>query len=128
VRITEVNQRGRWFSVAADICTWLSFDTTAAITLLAGWFGRSPPQGGGGVPNTSGLPPGRTRAIGVLAALAAILTAGGGLAADRGHKIYDEVASAQALVNRSVKDIQDAKTEADAGAVLDDLKTNQLTG
>lgn len=121
VRVAALNRQGRYLGVGADACTWLSFACTAAITLIAGWLGRSLPQGGG-TPDTKGLAPGATRAIGLLAALAAILTAGGGLAADRGHKDFDAATSAQAMVNRSVKDIEDAKTPNDARAVLDNLK------
>src|SRR5262245_50081885 len=41
-RMVAINERGRWFSVAGDVCSWLAFACTAAITLIAGYFGRAP--------------------------------------------------------------------------------------
>jgi hypothetical protein len=120
-RVTEINQRGRWFVLAGDICTWLSFACTAAVTLIAGWFGRTakPP---GRAPDTAGLPPRTARTVGLLAGLAAVLTAGGSMASERGHTQYDRAKQAQASINVSVKTIGDSKTVEDARAALDDLK------
>jgi hypothetical protein len=120
-RMIEINQRGRWFTLAGDISAWLTFGCTSAVTLIAGWLGRSP-GAGGAAPDTGGLPPGPTRAISLLAASAAVLTAGGTMATDRGHTQFDNAKQAQALVNQSVKDVSEAKTADEARAVLDGLK------
>jgi hypothetical protein len=126
-RMIEINQRGRWFTLAGDISAWLAFGCTAAVTLIAGWLGRSPGTGST-TPDTGGLPPGPTRAISLLAALAAVLTAGGTMAMDRGHTQFDKAKQAQALVNQSIKAVLEAKTADEARTVLDDLKlkTDQL--
>jgi len=127
VRMIEINQQGRWFTFAGDVSAWLTLGCTAAIILIAGWPGRSP-GAGGAASDTGGLPPGPTRAISLLAALAAVLTAGGTMATDRGHTRFDKAKQAQAFVNQSVKAVLEAKTPDEARAVLDDLKlkTDQL--
>jgi hypothetical protein len=56
-RMIEINQRGRRFTLAGDISAWLTFGCTSAVTLIAGWLGRSPGAGDAG-PDTGGLPPG----------------------------------------------------------------------
>jgi len=120
-RVTEINQKGRWFILAGDICTWLSFACTAAVTLVAGWFGRTADIPGA-TPSTAGLPPRTVRSIGLLAGLAAVLTAGGSMASDRGHAQFDQAKQAQASINVTVKAIGDAQTADDARAALDELK------
>jgi len=120
-RMIEVNDRGRWLSLAGDIGVWLSFICTALITLIAGYFGRVP-GAGGTLPNTGGLPPKPTRAIGLFAALAAVLTAGGTMATNRGHDAYDRADQARTLINQATKAILDAQTEREAHDALDALK------
>jgi hypothetical protein len=126
-RMLALNGQGRWFSLAGEICLWLSFACTAGVTLIAGWFGRSAPAGGV-APDTSGLPTGATRAVGLLAGLAAVLTAGGSLAANHSHDRYDSATKAQAIINQSTKDLQGARDATTAQAVLDNLalKIGQL--
>jgi hypothetical protein len=126
-RMLALNAQGRWFSLAGEICLWLSFACTAGVTLIAGWFGRSAPAGGAS-PDTGGLPVSATRAVGLLAGLAAVLTAGGSLAANHSHDRYDGATKAQAIINQSTKDIQGAPDAATAQAVLDNLavKIGQL--
>jgi hypothetical protein len=120
-RVSDINERGRWFILGGDICSWLSFACTAAVTLVAGWFGHSA-AAPGRAPDTAGLPPRTARTIGLLAGLAAVLTAGGSIASERGHTQYDRAKQAQASINVSVKAIGDAKTAEEARAALDDLK------
>lgn len=126
-RMLALNAQGRWFDLAGEICLWLSFACTAGVTLVAGWFGRSAPARSG-TPDTSGLPAGATRLVGLLAGLAAVLTAGGSLAANHSHDRYDTATKAQAIINQSTKDIQGAQDAAAAQAVLDNLalKIGQL--
>lgn len=126
-RMIEINQHGRWFTLVGDVSVWFAFGCTAAVTLIAGWLGRSPPTGLT-APDTGGLPPRPTRAVSLLAALAAVLTAGGTLATDRGHSLFDKAKLAQAFVNQSIKAVSEAPTAGEARAVLDDLKikTDQL--
>jgi hypothetical protein len=126
-RMIEINQRGRWFSLSGDICAWFAFACTAGVTLIAGWFGRGPGTGNA-APNTAGLPVGATRTIGLLAGLAAVLTAGGTMATNRGHDQYDKAKQVQTLTNQATKAVLEAKTGQDAQTVLDDLrlKTDQL--
>jgi hypothetical protein len=53
----------------------------------------------------SGLPPGPTRTIALLAALAAALTAGGNLAINRGHDNYAKADQARAIINQTVANL-----------------------
>jgi hypothetical protein len=119
-RVIEINQTGRWLLFGGDICVWLSFACTAAITLIAGWFGRAPAAGVS--PDTARLSPGPTRIIGVLAALAAVLTGAGTMATDRGHNQYDRARQAQTEVNVAVKAINDSTSADEARSALDSLK------
>lgn len=128
-RMVAINDYGRWFSLAGDVCSWLAFACTAAITLIAGYYGRSPPAGGAaGTADTSGLSQGPTRMIAFVAALGAVLTAGGSLAANRGHENYDRADKARDLINQTVKSVQDAQSEREAQDALDemDLKIARL--
>jgi hypothetical protein len=120
-QMIAINQRGRWFSVSGDVCSWLTFACTAAITLIAGYYGRLPPEGGARATDTAGLPAQTTRLIAFVAALGAVLTAGGSLATNRGHDDYDRADKAQALINQTIKTVQDAKTEREARDALDEL-------
>ena len=117
----KVNGRGRWFSVLGDASSWLTFACTAAITLIAGFYGRAPANGGAS-PNATGLPPRATRIIAFLAALGAVLTAGSSLATNRGHDDYDRADKAQTLINQAVKAVQDAPTERRTRDALDDME------
>jgi hypothetical protein len=60
--------------------------------------------------------------MGLLAALAAVLTASGSMAANSGHTSYDRATQAQTAINQATKSILDAKTEREARDALDDLK------
>jgi hypothetical protein len=125
-RMHTLSEQGRWFALAGDVCAWLSFACTAAVTLIAGWFGRS--AAAGATPDTAGLPGGATRAVGLLAGLAAVLTAGGSLATNHAHDRFETATQAQGFINQSTKDIQGAKDPVEAQTVLDSLalKIGQL--
>jgi len=120
-RMIEINSRGRWFSLAGDVASWLAFACTAAITLIAGYAGRAPAPAGT-APDVSGLPQKQARAIGLLAALSAVLTAGGSMAASRGHDAYDRATQAQSAINQATSSIIGAKTEREARDGLYELK------
>ena len=86
-RMLAVNGYGTTFRVVGDIAGWLSFAATAAITLIVGFYGRPVPSAGA-APDTQGLPARSVRLIGVLAALAAILTGFGNLASVKSGDYY----------------------------------------
>ncbi|MER9256075.1 hypothetical protein NKJ87_32575 [Mesorhizobium sp. M0027] len=120
-RMVAINERGRWFSVSGDLCSWFAFACTAAITLIAGYYGRVPAAGSAGTTDTGGLSQGTTRTIAFVAALGAVLTAGGSLAANRGNDDYDRADKARDLINQAVKAVQDAATEREARDALDEM-------
>ena len=56
------------------------------------------------------------------AAVAAVLTAGGTMAINKGHDAYERATRAQTVINQTIKGVADAKTEADARDALDTLR------
>jgi hypothetical protein len=120
-RMLAINEHGEEFSVAGDVCGWLAFACTALITIMAGYFGRPPATDPGAPVNTGGLPPGPTRTVALLAAFAAVLTAGGNLAINRGHDDYAKADRARAIINQTVANLATAKDEREARDVLDNL-------
>lgn len=120
-RMLATNNHGQECSVAGDVCGWLAFACTAVITIVAAYFGK-PPATNPAVPsNTGGLPPGPTRTVALVAALAPVLTAGGNLAINRGHDDYAKSDQARAIINQTVANLAVAKDEREARDVLDNL-------
>jgi len=119
-KMLAVNGHGQAFSLADNIAAWLSFLCTAVVTLILGYFGRRAPVDGAGA-DLSGLPLRMARAIGVLAALAAILTAAGALAKNQARDDYQKADSARNYINAAVSDLSAAKSEREARDALDQL-------
>ncbi len=88
-RMLAINSHGQEFSFVDNIAAWGSFLATAAVTLILGYFGRRVPSGGEQA-DLSGLPTKLARAIGLLAALAAVLTAGGAMARNQAREDYQK--------------------------------------
>jgi len=120
VHMLRVNGIGAWLRVAGDVAAWLSFAATAIITLIVGFFGRAP-AAANATSDTEGLPARSVRFIGILAALAAVLTAFGNLAVAKSQDYFKRSDEVQALIVRSRAQVIDAKTAPDAQAVLDNL-------
>lgn len=124
-RVLSIMDKGYTFRIASRVAAWLAFFATAAITLVAGWYGQTPtaPPGGSAarVPDTSGLPQRAARAVTVLAALAAILTAGGGLATQEAESFSNQAQARQRDLTDARKQIVEAKSASAARTVLDDL-------
>jgi hypothetical protein len=119
-RMLAVNDRWTEFRIVCDVAGWLSFAATAAITLIVGFYGRPVPAAGA-APDTQGLPARSVRLIGVLAALAAILTGFGNLASVKSGDYYKRADTIRDLIVRSRAEVIDAKTAEAAQAVLDEL-------
>lgn len=119
-RMLAVNERGTQFRIVGDVAGWLSFAATAAITLIVGFYGRPVPAAGT-APDTQGLPARSVRLIGVLAALAAILTGFGNLASVKSGDYYKRADAIRDLIVRSRAEVIDARTAEAARAVLDEL-------
>jgi hypothetical protein len=118
----SVNTWGVWFRRAGDLAAWLSFAVTASITLIAGFYGRSPSPGGAAA-DTAGLPERKVRLIAFLAALAAVLTAFGNLSVTRSQDYYKRADQVRDLITSSRAEILDEKTTAEtAQGILDRLK------
>jgi hypothetical protein len=119
-RMLHVNALGTRFRLAGDIVGWLSFSATAAITLIVGFYGRSPPVAGAAI-DTQGLSPRSLRLIGLLAALAAVLTAFGNIAIAKSSDYYRRADQVRELIVRSRTDLAGAKSVDAAQAVLENL-------
>ena len=119
-KMLAVNAHGQTFSLADNLASWLSFLSTAMVTLILGYFGRRVPADGAGA-DLSGLPLKMARVIGVLAALAAVLTAAGALAKNQARDDYQKADAARNYINATVSDLAGAKSEREARDALDQL-------
>jgi hypothetical protein len=119
-KMLAVNSHGQAFSMADNLASWAGFLATAAVTMILGYFGRRAPAAGEPA-DTSGLSFRAGRLIGVLAALAAVLTAGGALARNQARDDYEKADKVRDLINATTTDLRSAKSEAEAHAVLDKL-------
>ena len=119
MKMLEVNSQGKMLSTVALIASWASFLATASVTLILGYFGRRNPAANE-PPDASGLPARTGRLIGVLAALAAVLTAGGALTGNQARDDYDKASKAAELINATTTDLKSATTD-EAHAALDKL-------
>jgi hypothetical protein len=122
--VLSAADRGFAFRVASRAAAWLAFLATAAITLIAGWYGQAPnPPSGGGAPaaSTAGLPRPAARVVTLLAALAAVLTAGGGLATQEAEGLSTWARERHRDVVEARAKVLSALTAADARTILDDL-------
>lgn len=124
-KVLSAADRGYDFRIGSRVAAWLAFLATAAITLVAGWYGQSPaaPPAGGGlaVPSTSGLPRNAARVVALLAAGAAVLTAGGGLATQEAERLSTWARERHRDTVEARMKVIEAKTADDARTVLDDL-------
>lgn len=121
-RMIAVNTWGTNLRLAGDLSGWLSFAATASITLIVGFFGRSP-TAAGAAPNTDGLPSRSVRVIGFLAAVAAVLTAAGSLSIAKSQDYFKRADEIRDLMVHDRAQMVDAPTPEAAQAVLDHLDT-----
>ena len=119
LRMLKLNSYGQYLSLADNICVWLAFACTALVTLIAGYFGQqiSPTKPA----KVAGLPQKQTRIVGTVAALAAVLTAGGAMAKNQGRDDYDRADKARTFINQAVVDVTGAKTAHEAQDALSQL-------
>jgi hypothetical protein len=123
VRVLSTAERASYFKLGGEVASWMAFFATAAITLIAGWYGQAPANAtGGGTSAASGLPPKAMRLVAMLAALSAVLTATGGLASQQGQSLNSWARDRQHDFIRARNDVVAAKTSQDAQTVLDDLE------
>jgi hypothetical protein len=124
-KVLSAADRGYGFRLASRAAAWLAFLATAAITLVAGWYGQSsapaPPGGGLAAANASGLPRRAAQIVAFLAAGAAVLTAGGGLATQEAESLSTWARERQRDVVEARTKVIAAMTAADAQTILDDL-------
>jgi hypothetical protein len=128
-QVISIANKGYAFRIGSRVAAWLAFLATAAITLVAGWYGQAPspnPPAGSGlsVPNASGLPLPAARMVTVLAALAAVLTAGGGLATQEAETLTTWARERHRDVVEARAKVISATSAADARTMLDDLALN----
>ncbi|MBY5416420.1 hypothetical protein [Rhizobium leguminosarum] len=121
-RMSDLNSTGRSLRLAGEIAGWISFACTAAITLVLGYFGRAPAAANTPIPSDgNGLPNRIARAIGVLAASAAILTAAGSMAKNSGQDKFDRSNTAAQIIREAQRAVGDAGTAREARDALDEM-------
>lgn len=119
-RMLAINAHGEVFSVIDNVAAWASFLSTAAVTLILGYLGRRASSADAAA-NFSGVPPKTARLIGVLAALAAVLTAAGAMAKNESRDDYQKADSARDYINATVSDLAGSKSQQEARDALDQL-------
>jgi hypothetical protein len=115
-----INAHGEVFSVIDNVAAWASFLSTAAVTLILGYLGRRV-SGADAAANLSVVPPRTARLIGLLAALAAVLTAAGAMAKNESRDDYQKADSARNYINAAVSDLAGSKSQQEARDALDQL-------
>ncbi|TBY61035.1 hypothetical protein E0H46_30430 [Rhizobium leguminosarum bv. viciae] len=124
-RVLATMDRAYTFRIASRIAAWLAFLATAAITLVAGWYGQmpaAPPPGtASGAATTAGLPQRTARVVTLLAALAAVLTAGGGLATQEAESLSTQALAHQRDLTDARKQVLETRSAEVARTALDDL-------
>jgi hypothetical protein len=108
------------FRIISRVAMWLAFLATAAITLVTGWYGKTPavPTRGGAA---AGLPQKTVMAVTLLAALAAVLTAGGSIAAQQAESVSTKAQARQRYLIDARNQIIQATSAQNVRAILDDL-------
>ena len=120
-RMLHVNQVGARLHMAGDITAWLTFAATACITLIVGFFGRTPQPNATGPVNTEGLPARTVRFIGLLASIAAVMTAFSSMALSKSQDYFARADAIRELIVHDRAQVISAKDADEAQAVLDDL-------
>lgn len=120
-RVEAINNFGAWLKLVGELSGWFSFACTSAITLLLGYHGRQP-NAPGQPADTSGLSVRIVRTIGLLAALAAVLTAGGTMAINGGHERFERADRGQKLIREAERVVSETKTtQTEKRDALDEL-------
>jgi hypothetical protein len=119
-RMLHVNSAGSDLHLAGDIAAWLTFAATSFITLIIGYFGRAP-QSNQAQPNTEALPARAVRLIGLLASIAAVMTAFSSLAIAKSQDYFNRADAIRDMIVHDRAQVLDAKDADQAQAVLDDL-------
>ena len=124
-RVLSVMDKAYSFRIASRVTAWFAFFATAAITLVAGWYGQMPsvpsPGNASAAATAAGLPQRAARAVTLLASLAAVLTAGGGLATQEAESLATEAQARQRELIDARKQILVAPNADAARTILDDL-------
>lgn len=119
-RMIRVNSTGTELHLAGEIASWVTFEATALITLIVGFFGKSPTTNTT-QQDTGGLPSPAVRLIGFLAAFAAVTTAASNMAIVRSQDYFKHADEIRDLITHDRAQVLDAKDADQAQAVLDDL-------
>ena len=122
-QVLSTADKASYFRMGSEVAAWLSFLATAAITLVAGWYGQAPSANAadGGVSAISGLPPKATRLVTTLAALSAVLTACGGLASKQGQSLNSWARDRQHDFVEARNAVVHAKSAQEAQGIINDL-------
>jgi hypothetical protein len=93
----QVNSIGSHLHLAGDIAAWLTFGATSFMTLIIGYLGRAH-QSNQAQPNTDGLPARAVRLIGLLASLAAVMTAFSSLAIAKSQDYFNRANAIRVMI------------------------------
>ena len=106
--------------MAGDIAAWLTFTATSFITVIVGYFGRAPKNNQPQL-HTEGLSARTVRLIGMLASIAAVMTAFSSLAIAKSQDYFNRADAIRDMIVHDRAQVLDAKDADQAQAVLDDL-------
>lgn len=115
----DVNTTGVWLHGLAIVLAFASFLVTTLLSMLAAakaWGKKDA--------NAPGLDHQTTKAVSILAALAAGFTAGGNALVARSQDYFKRADAIHDYVVHAQAQVKDAKTADEAQAVLDDVKMN----
>lgn len=109
-----------WYASYARGADWAAFLLTATITLIGGFLGMGPGQAGGSPPmeEVARRSAWLGRVVAILAALAAVVTAGGAKLQTTSEALFKNAQDMRRTALAVQKDVNDAKTEGDARVVL----------
>jgi hypothetical protein len=119
-RMLAVNSTGTKYHLAGEITAWATFIATALITLIVGFFGKTP-QTNTTQQNTDGIPARAVRIIGLLAGIAAVTTAASNMAITKSQDYFKHADEIRDLIAHDRGQVLSAKDVDQAQAVLDDL-------
>jgi hypothetical protein len=127
-RMLRVNTDGTRWQLVGNFAGWFAFLITSSVTLIMGYFGvrytNNPPNiPPASLPATNGLPARVARAVGLLAALAAVVTGIVNIANAQAQQSYRKSDDIRAAINTDRVKLLNAKTREEAEAVLDELDT-----
>lgn len=120
----QSNERGVRLQSITNWLKWIAFAISAAVTLIAGYHGKSVSANGTDAINPNELEklPRTMRLIGVLAALASCLALGMGYLREEADLRFQQSDKIRALIAQTYVDLEKATNASQANDILDRLR------